>query len=68
MNELEQNYREKSATLNGLKKMFYENKEYFKKFLHEQPIGQQARLMAFFQCNDSAFYKEVYDYTGGIKI
>ena len=27
MNELEQNYREKSATLNGLKRMFYENKK-----------------------------------------
>ena len=48
--------------------MFYKNKEYFKKLLHEQPIGQQARLMAFLQCNDSSFYKEVSDYTGGIKI
>lgn len=62
MNELEQNYRKKSVTLNGLKKMFYKNKEYFKKLLHEQPIGQQARL--FLQGFSSAanHYKKLQEY------
>lgn len=66
MNELEQSYKEKSGTLNFFKKLFYNDKEEFKKLLHKQPTGQQARLLAFFQVNDSKFYKEVEEYTGGI--
>jgi len=66
MNELEQKYKEKSEALNGLKELFYEDKAAFKKYLHSQPINQQARLFAFFQCNDSEFYKEINEYTGGI--
>lgn len=68
MNELEQNYKEKSTTLNGFKELFYKDKEEFKNFLHKQSLSQQIRLMAFFQVNDSEFYKEVENYTGGIKI
>lgn len=66
MNELEQKYKQKSATLNGFKELFYEDKEAFKKFIHKQSLSQQARIFAFFQCNDSEFYKEVNEYTGGI--
>lgn len=66
MNELEQNYKAKSETLNGFKELFYEDKAKFKKYIHSQSINQQAHLFAFLQCNDSEFYKEVNEYTGGI--
>ena len=67
MNELERNYKEKLDTLNGLKALFYKDKESFKKYLHSQNLSQQARILAFFQTNDSKFYEEVNKYTGGIK-
>lgn len=68
MNELERNYKEKSDTLNDLKSLFYRDKESFKKYFHSQSLMQQAKIMAFFQTNDSKFYEEVNKYTGGIKI
>lgn len=68
MNELEENYKKKLAALNGLKAVFYQDKETFKEYLHSQSLTQQAKIMTFFQVNDSKFYKEVNDYTGGIKI
>jgi len=68
MNELEKRYAEKLNTLNGFKSLFYEDKEAFKKFIHKQSLTQQAKLFAFFQANDSEFYKEVNEYTGGISL
>lgn len=68
MNELEKRYTEKLNTLNGLKSLFYEDKEAFKKFIHKQSLIQQAKLFAFFQVNDSKFYNEVNEYTGGISL
>lgn len=67
MNELEENFQKKLNLLNNFKVMFFENKEYFKNYLHSFTLTQQAKIMAFFQANDSKFYKEVNDYTGGIK-
>ena len=68
MNELERNYKEKLDTLNSLKSLFYRDKESFKEALHSQSLMQQAKIMAYFQTNDSKFYYEVNKYTGGIKI
>ena len=68
MNELEKRYTEKLNTLNGLKSLFYEDKEAFKKFIHKQSLIQQAKLFAFFQVNDSKFYNEVNEYTGRISL
>lgn len=68
MNELEENCKKELDALNGLKAMFYQDKETFKEYLHRQSLTQQAKLMAFLSVNDSKFYKEVNDYTGGIKI
>lgn len=68
MNELERNYKEKSDTLNALKSLFYRDKERFKEYFHSQSLMSQARIMAFFQTNDSKFYDEINKYTEGIKI
>lgn len=68
MNELERKYKEKSNTLNGFKDLFQDDKEMFKQLLHSQTLGQQARILAFFQANDSEFYNQVIKYTGGAKI
>ena len=68
MNELEENCKKKLEVLNGLKAIFYQDKETFKECLHSQSLIQQAKLMAFFQVNDSKFYEEVNKYTGGIKV
>ncbi len=67
MNELEKRYKEKSDILNNFKKLFNEDKENFKQMLHNQSLGQQARILAFFLANDEEFYKQVNEYTGGAK-
>lgn len=67
MIELEREYQEKMDLLMNLKSLFYQDKKSFKKYLHEQSIVQQAKLLAFLQCNDSQFYKEVEEFTGGVR-
>lgn len=67
MNELEKEFQKKLDLLNNFKVMFFENKEYFKNYLHSFTLTQQAKIMAFFQVNDSKFYKEVNEFIRGEK-
>ena len=67
MNELEKTFQKKLDLLNNFKVMFFENKEYFKNYLHSFTLTQQAKIMAFFQVNDSKFYKEVNEFIRGEK-
>ena len=68
MSKLYEDYQRKREVLDGLKKLFYGDQEKFKRYFHEQNINEQARLLAFLQVNDSKFYKEVEEYTGGCKL
>ena len=40
MNELEENFQKKLNLLNNFKVMFFENKEYFKNYLHSFTLTQ----------------------------